>query len=564
MFITNLERIFKIAVDSAPKAVLIDGKWGCGKTTSIMSFLKANQALSTVYVSLFGVESIEDIVLKLTEYLDSSYISIVDGHYFLKSNYSLSDISNRALIFFDDLERKSASLKYASIYGIVDHLKRLGFSVICVCSSNEIKKEEEKNDYNTFLEKTFDDILFVEADPSLAKTIVDDNFELDVELLNDVDQNWRILKRAYSVVQNIENVFKEKSDDDFYTKTGSSKEYLIKSASYALKCFYSSNREKPQFQNNAGFARFAYEYDVEQFGECVANELYSLTAKNKKDEFKGTIRSILKCLSTSDYSSFIEERAPTFNDPLFEKYPFDRPIFYLDENGRKEYKNAFLKNLDLFDFSNPNHRFLLSNVLRAFFDEFTMLQRQKIMDRLVDTVKEDQEKELFDSVLIDGIEQTKKMVNFRNSISKAMSDKKVNKDANTIDTLAKNRDYDKLLEYLKIMKSASSVRRDSIARILQENGYVYPDLSKAITPSSWQYSRAATKFVSDTSLRKSLLEALRKRYHSSTSALLRSRIRSLAESELDDSAYRVIARPIVQAKKKNSKTSRIKKIEDIK
>ena len=560
MLITNLEKIFEITNNGTQRAVLIDGKWGCGKTTSIMDFLNSHNDLSIVYISLFGSESAEDIVLKLSEYLDSSFISIVDGHYFLKSNYSLNNTGNRTLVFLDDLERKGSSLKYPSIYGVVDHLKRLGFSVICVCSSNEIKKEEEKNDYNTFLEKTFDDILFVEADPSLAKTIVDDNFELDVELLNDVDQNWRILKRAYGVVQKLENVFKEKSDDDFYTKTGSSKEYLIKSASYALKCFYSSNREKPQFQNNTAFARFAYEYDVEQFGECVANELYNLTAKNKKGEFKGTIRSILKCLSTSDYSSFIEERAPTFNDPLFEKYPFDRPIFYLDENGRKEYKNAFLENLDLFDFSNPNHRFLLSNVLKAFFDEFTMLQRQKIMNRLVDTVKEDQEKELFDGVLIDGIEQTKKMVNFRNSISKAMSDKKVNKDANTIDTLAKNRDYDKLLEYLKRMGSASSVRRDSIARVLQENGYVYPDLSKAITPSSWQYSKAATKFVSDTSLRKTLLESLRKSYHSSTSALLRNRIKSLAKSELDDSAYRVIARPIVQTKKKGSKTSKVKKV----
>ena len=66
MKVTDLNRILLEFYNNQiiGKAILIDGKWGCGKTYQIKEFLKEHVE-NCHYLSLFGLESIDEINSKL-------------------------------------------------------------------------------------------------------------------------------------------------------------------------------------------------------------------------------------------------------------------------------------------------------------------------------------------------------------------------------------------------------------------------------------------------------------------------------------------------------------------
>ena len=116
------------------KTMLVDGKWGCGKTFSINQFIEKNFKAKSIYLSLFGIKKEEDVVIRLSEYLDSTFIININGEYSIKSTL-VEKPFNGLLIVLDDLERKGDGLSFSSIYGIINALRNIGFKVICICNS---------------------------------------------------------------------------------------------------------------------------------------------------------------------------------------------------------------------------------------------------------------------------------------------------------------------------------------------------------------------------------------------------------------------------------------------
>lgn len=170
-------------------AVLLDGKWGCGKTFFIKSWLDTFQTenedeLTPMYVSLFGVQTVKQIndtingllfpfmnskVYKIGKTITKMVASAAlrfnvdydgdkknDGTVDFKLdplmdllNDKKEELKGRRILIFDDLERANIGVKelYGYINRFVEHNR---FKVIVVCNSTEITDKEA---FNRFREK---------------------------------------------------------------------------------------------------------------------------------------------------------------------------------------------------------------------------------------------------------------------------------------------------------------------------------------------------------------------------------------------------------------------------
>ena len=170
-------------------AVLLDGKWGCGKTFFIKSWLDTFQTenedeLTPMYVSLFGVQTVKQIndtingllfpfmnskVYKIGKTITKMVASAAlrfnvdydgdkksDGTVDFKLdplmdllNDKKEELKGRRILIFDDLERANIGVKelYGYINRFVEHNR---FKVIVVCNSTEIT---DKETFNRFREK---------------------------------------------------------------------------------------------------------------------------------------------------------------------------------------------------------------------------------------------------------------------------------------------------------------------------------------------------------------------------------------------------------------------------
>ena len=170
-------------------AVLLDGKWGCGKTFFIKSWLDTFQTenedeLAPMYVSLFGVQTVKQIndtingllfpfmnskVYKIGKTFTKMVASAAlrfnvdydgdkksDGTVDFKLdplmdllNDKKEELKGRRILIFDDLERANIGVKelYGYINRFVEHNR---FKVIVVCNSTEIT---DKETFNRFREK---------------------------------------------------------------------------------------------------------------------------------------------------------------------------------------------------------------------------------------------------------------------------------------------------------------------------------------------------------------------------------------------------------------------------
>ena len=185
-------------------AVLLDGKWGCGKTFFIKSWLDTFQTenedeLTPMYVSLFGVQTVKQIndtingllfpfmnskvykigktftkmvasaALKFNVDYDGDKTS--DGTVDFKLdplmdllNDKKKELKGRRILIFDDLERSNIGVKelYGYINRFVEHNR---FKVIVVCNSTEITDIET---FNRFREKVIGRTFEIHSDIDAA------------------------------------------------------------------------------------------------------------------------------------------------------------------------------------------------------------------------------------------------------------------------------------------------------------------------------------------------------------------------------------------------------------
>lgn len=191
-----------------PFALMINGKWGSGKTYYLKNILEKNlkaiskgSLKSLCYISCNGVSSIDELKNNLTLSKLSSYTSLSESKLnivkkikdgistFLPDKLSglvsigLKDInliSTSDLLIIDDLERRHSNLTIEEILGFVSvfYTELNDIKVIIVADEEKLLDgltlEEEKKKYRTIKEKTiYRTIDFDEDLSELIKSLID-------------------------------------------------------------------------------------------------------------------------------------------------------------------------------------------------------------------------------------------------------------------------------------------------------------------------------------------------------------------------------------------------------
>jgi hypothetical protein len=201
-----------------PTIYCLSGEWGVGKTYLFNEicndFLKKNPSNfnyiklpknNLIKISLFGVSSVDDLKHKIiAEKLENfEAINLVSktlkyslNHAKLKvpfvdfdqkkilESLFFNKFSNDLLICFDDIERKSPSLRIIDFLGFVSMLKEKYNCRIFLILNNHILDDENKNDYKKYFEKVVDHHIKFISNPRDALKIALEKHSFDEGIKN--------------------------------------------------------------------------------------------------------------------------------------------------------------------------------------------------------------------------------------------------------------------------------------------------------------------------------------------------------------------------------------------
>lgn len=236
--------------DSDENVILIDGKWGSGKTYLINEFIKKFNKLPVYYVSMLGSRNVNDINTNLYIEInkDSNINQIVPSSINplkIKFNESTSldfilkkSHDANAIIIFDDFERYSSS-DYDAFLSYVSNLVLFKAKIIVVSNLKELGGGE-KLIFDEFKEKIFDHIYKAELFTNNVIDVKLHEFSKFVKSnsLNILKSNIRLVDKLYYLLKsiNVDNMFNELSDEMKYE--------LVDVSTVFLSIYYNQSKLK--------------------------------------------------------------------------------------------------------------------------------------------------------------------------------------------------------------------------------------------------------------------------------------------------------------------------------
>jgi hypothetical protein len=184
--------------NNTPFAVLLKGKWGCGKTFFVKNYIESQEVFKFLHISLYGLSSNTDIdekifealhpvlsspkvklaakaiagIVKLSTRIDLNNDGNSDGSITSEGVSSLdfkefAKNSENKIIVFDDVER--CDIEIGKLFGYINHLVEfLGQKVIIVANEEQFLSEADDNKYLKIKEKLIGNEFVVSPNPTEA------------------------------------------------------------------------------------------------------------------------------------------------------------------------------------------------------------------------------------------------------------------------------------------------------------------------------------------------------------------------------------------------------------
>ncbi len=203
------EKLLNLINQENPFAIALTGEWGIGKTYFWKSFYEKNhnkfKTNKYSYISLFGIDSLESFKYQIainthdtnkkTDNLlpiKKLFSSIKDKITFPKIevkgftlavtqtmiNSIISNFIEDTVICIDDFERKSDKLGAREIMGLLNFLKEEKKCKIIIILHEE--KSEEVEIFKEYKEKVFDEILNIDNNLSIIKSMIKNHEVMEV------------------------------------------------------------------------------------------------------------------------------------------------------------------------------------------------------------------------------------------------------------------------------------------------------------------------------------------------------------------------------------------------
>ena len=253
---SNLDDIRKCldrfaASDNYPVAIVLSGDWGTGKTYLWQETLERNEKLAKpnyAYVSLFGINSLDDLKYQLFQVLErpnrdsddsepgwwqrnvtdrklAKQIDRLSGEeknlfgklaylsklpYINKIEPLVRGISfnyiRETIVCIDDFERKGANLRVIDVLGLVSLLRETRNSKVILILNEDTLSGDDKKEFERLNEKVFDWGIVLNPSPEHAVGCVIPDGDPHLQVWEDTaitlkSNNIRIIKRAYEFVK---------------------------------------------------------------------------------------------------------------------------------------------------------------------------------------------------------------------------------------------------------------------------------------------------------------------------------------------------------------------------
>lgn len=497
-------------IDDEASAILIDGKWGIGKTYAIERFLGNGERRreKIYYLSLFGFKDVEllhkELYAKLHPVLAGtaralSYVSLaaplIKGGVTVNTEKIKEDFQDasgkgklytrkrKTVVIFDDLERVAAGKEgFIALLGYFSRLINEGIKVVAVCNSHEIPLENLEA-FGSFKEKIFDRTYTAnETDEEVVKKIFGEAFSfIGEEEIAFFEQNLRLVKKT-------------KLFFDDVLKRLSAKRSLsaLEKKNVCLICIL-------VVKHAFGVAGEAEKKDNGKLCEGTDKEAYSDEACVDKIEkvfhsrgnyyVDGLIRGLyayFKYYDESVFNDFSNERKRLFTKSLY---------YYGDEEREAEAKR--IEEVIERSFGEYDADALFDGIrelLNYAEEEFTEKERIRVIERIVAESDEKKKKRLVTRLITASqmIEQTA-LKSFAEQLDKRLEEDKNSRLVEYFKAL-KPDDYDgELLRFVNGWQNG--VLSEELCGLLIANAFFLPDLSKTITPNSWDYCHDVASFI---------------------------------------------------------------------
>lgn len=294
---------------SDENVILIDGKWGSGKTYLINEFIHNFNKLPVYYVSMLGSRNVNDINTNLYIEINkhSSINQIVPSSinplkikfnestsldFILKRNHDAN-----AIIIFDDFERYSSS-DYDSFLSYVSNLVLFKAKVIVVSNLKELGGGE-KLIFDEFKEKIFDHIYKAELFTNNVIDIKLHEFSKFVksDSLNILKSNIRLVDKLYFLLKSINK------DNVFNYLNNEIKSDIIDISSVFLSIYYNQSKlkysQEKLIRADINVSNFIKEYinDEDSYWEII--HIYEYFINKKETIFKDNLIDLIVYLYLS-------------------------------------------------------------------------------------------------------------------------------------------------------------------------------------------------------------------------------------------------------------------------
>lgn len=362
--------------DDSYTSILIDGKWGCGKTTQVRECINEIDSKDIIYVSLFGVKNGDELsscyhsVGKIAKIIGNaasiglSAIPIV-GPGISGSLSNVLDqyndskkIKKKKIFVFDDLERVDESMSLTSLLGFFNNLMLNDCKVLCMSALDEISDKAKRVDFDRFVEKAFDRVYHIDENPDEIFEKIFAKYEIKnvKEISKGFNGNIRLAKRTALLFKSADDKANSLKDDghDFYQKH--TKEELLNSAMLAIRILY-VNHEDLSFNKDE---QKSYQYMLlseysNYFGEKISlNYLKEFIDKKfVLEEFEGgslysLTRDLIHIEMFNNYDYFEQDcRIVSLNNGSGEDSLLNTSFYYLNDKDKRAYfdlLNASVKN----------------------------------------------------------------------------------------------------------------------------------------------------------------------------------------------------------------------------
>lgn len=294
---------------SDENVILIDGKWGSGKTYLINEFIHNFNKLPVYYVSMLGSRNVNDINTNLYIEINkhSSINQIVPSSinplkikfnettsldFILKRNHDAN-----AIIIFDDFERYSSS-DYDSFLSYVSNLVLFKAKVIVVSNLKELGGGE-KLIFDEFKEKIFDHIYKAELFTNNVIDIKLHEFSKFVksDSLNILKSNIRLVDKLYFLLKSINK------DNVFNYLNNEIKIEIIDISTVFLSIYYNQSKlkysQEKLMRADINVSNFIKEYvnDEDSYWEII--HIYEYFINKKETIFKDNLIDLIVYLYLS-------------------------------------------------------------------------------------------------------------------------------------------------------------------------------------------------------------------------------------------------------------------------